>query len=303
MTFILAESALVYQPPTWWQRALVADGQAWVWVGTLIISLSLIVVLALRYVYYLWWLHRIRLLRGQGLLPSSELHVGQCAHLQVLEGGEEERLRRWRTMVRAVRADAVEVDLPMTLDGSDRFAPGARVVLAVNAIDSLYVMETDVLGIEAGEPGVLRLRRQPLLHRLQRRQFARVEVFAPAIMDVVGGKSIGRYACMVVDIGGGGACLQAPVEVAPSSVVRLESSALSDALPDAIRLTVVGVSETLRDGHLEYRLHCAFTDLNAEQMEQVARFVHRKQREAIAQRRWHLPQDNALLADLNSFSA
>lgn len=303
MAVILAESALVYQTPTWWQRALVADGQAWVWVGTLIISLSLIAVLALRYVYYLWWLRRIRLLRGQGLLPSSELRVGQCAHLQVLEGSEEERLRRWRTMVRAVRADTVEVDLPMALDGNNWFAPDARVVLAVNAIDSLYVMETDVLGIEAGEPGVMRLRRQPLLHRLQRRQFARVEVFAPAIMDVVGGKGIGRYACTVIDVGGGGVCLQAPVEVAPGSVVRLEPPALSDALPDAIRLTVVGVSETVRDGYPEYRLHCAFTHLNAEQLERVARFVHRKQREAIAQRRWQLPQDNAVPADLNSFSA
>ncbi|MGQ9881905.1 MAG: flagellar brake protein [Armatimonadota bacterium] len=303
MTFILAESALVYQPPTWWQRALVADGQAWVLVGTLIISLLLIVVLALRYVYYLGWLHRIRLLRGQGLLPSSELHVGQCAYLQVLEGSEEERLRRWRTMVRGVQSDEVSVDLPIAPNEEWLFAPGTRVVLAVNATDSLYVMETEVVRLGGGEPQVLKLRRQPLLHRLQRRQFARVEVSAPATVDVVGGKSVGRYACTVVDVGGGGACLQVPVAVSLGSTVRVECPALSEVLPEAARLMVVGVSETVAEGHLEYRLHCAFTDRNVEQMERVARFVYRKQREAIAQRRWHLPQDNALPADLNSFSA
>jgi len=302
MAVLLAESAIVDQPPAWWQRALVADGQSWVWVGTLLISLTLIAVLALCYMYYLWWLHRIRLLRGQGLLSSSELRVGQCAYLQVLEGSEEERLRRWRTMVRGVQSDVVAVDLPIAPDGGESFVPGALVVLAVSAIDSLYVMETEVVDIGGGEPGVLNLRRQPFLHRLQRRQFARVELFAPATVDVVGGKSIGRYACTIVDIGGGGACLQVPVAVSVGSVVRLECPALAEVLPETARLMVVGFSETVADGHLEYRLHCAFTDLNAEQMERIARFVHRKQREAVAERRWHVPQDNAL-SDLKSASS
>ncbi|MEJ5253360.1 MAG: PilZ domain-containing protein [Chthonomonadetes bacterium] len=299
MGAVFSESAVVHQPPAWWQRVLVADGQSWVWVGTLIISLTLIAILALRYLYYLWWLHRIRLLRGQGLLPSSELRVGQCAYLQMLSGSEEERLRRWRTMVRSVHSGVVEVDIPAGLDSKERFAPGTRVVLAVNAIDSLYVMETEVVDIAGGESGVLKLRRQLLMHRLQRRQFARVDLFVPATVDVVGGKSIGRYACTLMDIGGGGVCLQAPVAVAVGSVVRLESPAMGDVLPESTRLTVVGVSETVVDGHVEYRLHCAFTDLNTEQLERVARFVHRKQREAMAQQRWYAPQEHTL-SDLRS---
>lgn len=291
MAVLLAESMVVHQPPAWWQRALVADGQSWIWTGTLIISLTLISALALRYVYSLWWLYRIRLLRGQGLISSSELHVGQCAYLQLLEGTEEERLRRWRTMVRHLRPDAVEVDLPVSGEDSKRFAPGTRVALAVNAIDSLYVMETEVLGIGSDELCTLNLRRQPLLHRLQRRQFARVEVFAPATVEVVGGKGIGRYAGVVLDIGGGGVCLQVPVAPVVGSVVRLEAPGLSGILPESTRLTVVGVSDTVMDGHLEYRLHCAFADLDAEHLERVARFVLQKQHEAMAQRRWHVSRD------------
>lgn len=290
MVVVLAESAVMSRPSAWWQRALVADGQSWIWVGTLVISLVLVTILALRYLWYLWWLHRIRLLRGQGLISSSELRRGQCAYLQLLDGSEEERLRRWRTMVRCVHPDTIEVDLPVSAE-DEQFVPGARVALAVNAIDSLYVMETDVVEVESGEPCVLRLRRQPLLHRLQRRQFARVELMVPATVEVVGGKSIGRYAGMVLDIGGGGVCLQAPVAPVVGSTVCLESPELSEVLPESTRLTVVGVSETVVDGHLEYRLHCAFTDLNAEQHERVARFVHRKQHEAAAGRRWHAPRE------------
>ncbi|GIV20215.1 MAG: hypothetical protein KatS3mg023_1966 [Armatimonadota bacterium] len=289
MVVVLAESAVMSRPSAWWQRALVADGQSWIWVGTLVISLVLITILALRYLWYLWWLHRIRLLRGQGLISSSELRRGQCAYLQLLDGSEEERLRRWRTMVRCVHPDTIEVDLPVSAE-DEQFVPGARVALAVNAIDSLYVMETDVVEVESGEPCVLRLRRQPLLHRLQRRQFARVELMVPATVEVVGGKSIGRYAGMVLDIGGGGVCLQAPVAPVVGSTVCLEAPELSEVLPEPIRLTVVGVSEAVVDGHLEYRLHCAFGDLNADQHERVARFVHRKQHEAAAERRWRVPQ-------------
>jgi|GEM_PF-975118 c-di-GMP-binding flagellar brake protein YcgR len=290
MVVVLAESALVSRPSAWWQRALVADGQSWIWIGTLLISLALIAILALRYLWYLWWLHRVRLLRGQGLISSSELRTGQCAYLQLLDGSEEERLRRWRTMVRKVQPSSVDVDLPVLTEG-ERFVPGTRVALAVNAIDSLYVMETEVVGVESGEPCVLRLRRQPLLHRLQRRQFARVELIAPATVDVVGGKSIGRYAGMLLDIGGGGVCVQAPVAPVVGSTVRLEVPALSEVLPASTRLTVVGVSETVVDGHLEYRLHCAFADLNAEQHERVARFVHRRQAELVSGRRWRTPQE------------
>jgi c-di-GMP-binding flagellar brake protein YcgR len=288
MAVIVAESAVVYHLPAWWQRALVADGQSWIGAGTLVISLTLITVLAVRYLYHLWWLHRIRLLRGQGLISSAQLRIGQCAYLQLLEGTGEERLRRWRTMVRHVLPDVVEVDLPVLAEDRHRFAPGTRVVLAVNAIDSLYVMETDVLGVGDGDPCLLRLRRQPLLHRLQRRQFARVEVFAPATVEVVGGKSIGRYAGMVLDIGGGGVGLQIPVAPVVGSTVRLEAPGLSEVLPESTRLTVVGVSETVVDGHLEYRLHCAFTDLDAEHVERVARFVLQKQHEAMAERRWRV---------------
>lgn len=288
MAVILAESVVVRQTPAWWQRALVADGQSWIWVGTLIISLTLVSILALRYAYFLWWLHRIRLLRGQGLISSSDLHVGQCAYLQLLEGDEEKRLRRWRTMVRHVRPDVVEVDLPVLAEGIEYFAPGARVTLAVNAIDSLYVMETEVLGIGNGEPRTLNLRRQPLLHRLQRRQFARVEVFAPATVEVVGGKGIGRYAGVMLDIGGGGACLQVPVAPVVGCVVRVEVPSLSDVLPESTRLTVAGVSETIVDGHLEYRLHCAFADLDAEHLERVARFVLQKQHQSVSKQRWQV---------------
>ncbi|MCL6473981.1 MAG: PilZ domain-containing protein [Firmicutes bacterium] len=290
MVVVLAESALVSRPSAWWQRALVADGQSWIWVGTLVISLVLIAILALRYLWYLWWLHRIRLLRGQGLISSSELRRGQCAYLQLLDGSEEERLRRWRTMVRAVHPSTVDVDMPMLAEG-ERFVPGARVALAVNAIDSLYVMETEVVGVESGEPCVLRLRRQPLLHRLQRRQFARVELMAPATIEIVGGKSIGRYTGVILDIGGGGVCVQAPVAPVVGSTVCLEVPTLSEVLPASTRLTVVGVSETVVDGHLEYRLHCAFADLSAEQHERVARYVHRKQHESVTERRWRTPQE------------
>ncbi len=299
MFVVLAESMIVYQPPAWWQRALVADGQSWVWIGTLVISLTLIAVLALRYLYSQWWLHRIRLLRSQGLISSSELHVGQCAHLQLLEGSEEERLRQWRTMVRRVEPNAVHVDLPVSPDGRCRFTRGVRVALAVNAIDSLYVMDTEVMDADNSGSGILRLRRQPLLHRLQRRQFARVELFTPATVEVVGGKGIGRYAGMVLDIGGGGMCLLAPVAVDPGSVVRVDAPELSDVLCDQVRLTVVGVSEAVADGRLEYRLHCAFADLNTEQMERIARFVHHKQRAVAAGRRWRVPQEGAL-SDLSS---
>jgi c-di-GMP-binding flagellar brake protein YcgR len=290
MVVVLAESVVVSHPSAWWQRALVADGQSWVWVGTLVISLVLVAILTLRYLWYLWWLHRIRLLRGQGLISSAELRGGQCAYLQLLHASEEDRLRRWRTMVRSVHPDTVEVDMPVSAEGAP-FVPGARVALAVNAIDSLYVMETDVVEVQNGEPCVLRLRRQPLLHRLQRRQFARVEVMVPATLEVVGGKSIGRYAGVVLDIGGGGVCLQAPVAPMVGSTVCLEAPQLSEVLPGATRLTVVGVSEAVVDGHLEYHLHCAFVDLNAEQHERVARFVHRKQHEAAAERRWRVPQE------------
>lgn len=290
MVVVFAESALVSRPSAWWQRALVADGQSWIWVGTLIISLVLISILALRYLWYLWWLHRIRLLRGQGLISSSELRRGQCAYLQLLDGSEEERLCRWRTMVRCVHPDVIDVDLPVLAEG-ERFTPGVRVALAVNAVDSLYVMETSVVGVENGEPCVLRLRRQPLLHRLQRRQFARVELMAPATIEVVGGKSIGRYAGVLLDIGGGGVCLQSPVSPVVGSTVCLEVPGLSEILPQPTRLTVVGVSETAVDGHLEYRLHCAFVDLSAEQHERIARFVHRKQHETAAERRWRTPQE------------
>lgn len=290
MVVLLAESFVVYEPPAWWQRVLVADGQSWIWAGTLVISLALIGVLALRYLYFLWWLRRIRLLRRQGLVSSSELRVGQCAYLQLLEGSEEERLRRWRTMVRQVRHDEIEVDLPVLEEDGVRFAAGTRIALAANAIDSLYVMETEVIGIGEGEPRTLKLRRQPLLHRLQRRQFARVEVFAPATVEVVGGKGIGRYAGVVLDIGGGGVCVQVPVAPLVGSVVCLESPALSGVLPESTRLTVTGVSEAVVDGHLEYRLHCAFTDMDAEQVERVARFVLQKQREAAAEQRWQVPR-------------
>lgn len=295
MTDVLAESVVIYQTPAWWQRALVADGTSWVWVGTFVISFTLIVILALRSLYSFYWFRRVRLLRGQGLIPSSELRVGQCAYLQLLNSREEERLRRWRTMVRRVQPEVVEVDMPLTLDGNERFAPGVRVLLAVNAVDSLYVMETEVLGTDASEPSVLKLRRQRLLHRLQRRQFARVEVFEPAMVEVVGGKSIGRYAGTVLDIGGGGMCVQAPVAVQSGSVLRLECPALSDALPESVRLTVVAASEVVVDGHLEYRLHCVFTGLDTEQLERVARYVHRKIHAANAERRWRIPQDTPSL--------
>jgi hypothetical protein len=118
-----------------------------------------------------------------------------------------------------------------------------------------------------------------------------VELIAPATVDVVGGKSIGRYAGMLLDIGGGGVCVQAPVAPVVGSTVRLEVPALSEVLPASTRLTVVGVSETVVDGHLEYRLHCAFADLNAEQHERVARFVHRRQAELVSGRRWRTPQE------------
>jgi c-di-GMP-binding flagellar brake protein YcgR len=193
-------------------------------------------------------------------------------------------------MVRSVHPSTVDVDLPVLAE-DEHFVPGTRVALAVNAIDSLYVMETEVVGVERGEPCVLRLHRQPLLHRLQRRQFARVELIAPATVEIVGGQSIGRYAGMILDIGGGGVCVQAPVAPVVGSTVRLEVPALSEILPASTRLTVVGVSETVVDGHLEYRLHCAFADLNAEQHERVARFVHRKQHESVAERRWRTPQE------------
>ncbi len=302
MVVVLAESMLVYQPPAWWQRALVADGQSWVWIGTLIISLTLVAALALRYLYSMWWLNRIRLLRSQGLISSSELHVGQCAHLQLLEGREDERLRQWRTMVRRVEPDFVHVDLPVSPEGICRFTPGTRVALAVNAIDSLYVMDTEVVGMDRSGSGILYLRRQPLLHRLQRRQFARVELFVPATVEVVGGKGIGRYAGTVLDIGGGGMCLQVPIAVEPGSIVRVDSPSLSSVVCDSVRLTVVGVSETVVDGRMEYRLHCAFVDLNTEHAERIARFVHQKQREKTAARRWRIPQDNPL-SDLSSTSS
>lgn len=288
MAVVLAESIVAPQLPAWWQRALVADGQSWIWAGTLIISLTLVSVLALRYLYFLWWLRRIRLLRGQGLISSSELHVGQCAYLQLLDGSEEDRLRRWRTMVRHVRPDTVEVDLPVLAEDKEYFVPGDRVTLAVNAIDSLYVMDTEVLGIADGEPRTLKLRRQPLLHRLQRRQFARVEVFAPATVEVVGGKGIGRYSGVLLDIGGGGACLQVPVAPVVGSVVRLEVPSLSGVLPEWTRLTVAAVSESVVDGHLEYRLHCAFADLDTEHLERVARFVLQKQHQSVSERRWQV---------------
>jgi len=287
MVVVVAETAVIYQPPAWWQRALVADGQSWVWIGTLIISLTLITILALRYLYHLWWMHRIRLLRRQGLIPSSELRAGQCAYLQPLEGSEEVRLRRWRTMVRQVQAETVEVDMPMPIGEERYFEPGTRVTLAVNGADSLYVMETVVQEAAGGEPGILQLRKQPLLHRLQRRQFARVEVLEPATIEVVGGKSIGRYSGIVLDIGGGGVCVQSPVAPTVGSVVCLEVAGLAEVLPMPTRLTVVGISETVVDGHLEYRLHCAFTDLNAEQLERVARFIHRRQEELTAEQRWY----------------
>lgn len=290
MAVLFAESFVSYQPPAWWQRALIADGQSWIWLGTLIISLALIFILALRYMYFLWWLYRIRHLRGQGLITSSELRVGQCAYLQLLEGDEEKRMRRWRTMVRRIHPDTVDVDLPACYSVSKQFASGARVALAVNAADSLYVMETEVLDIASGEPGILRLRRQPLLHRLQRRQFARVEVFAPATVEVVGGKSIGRYAGVVLDIGGGGMCLQLPVAPLTGSIVRLEAPSLSDVLPQSVRLTVMGVSESVVDGRVEYHLHCAFTGLDAEHLERVARFVLQKQYETRVQYRWRASQ-------------
>ena len=290
MMDVFAESALMSRPSAWWQRALLADGQSWLWVGTLVISLVLISILALRYLWYLWWLHRIRLLRGQGLISSSELRKGQCAYLQLLDGSEEERLRRWRTMVRCVHPDAIDVDLPVLAEG-EKFGPGTRVALGVNSVDSLYVMETGVVSVESGEPCVLRLRRQPLLHRLQRRQFARVELRVPATIEVVGGKSIGRYAGLLLDIGGGGVCVQAPVAPVVGSAVCVEVPELSEVLPESTRLTLVGVSETVVDGHLEYRLHCAFTDLNTEQHERIVRFVHRKQQQSAAERRWYTPQE------------
>jgi len=290
MDVVSAGSNALHHTPAWWQRALVADGQAWVWIGTLVISLILITVLALRYFYSLWCFRRIRLLRGQGLIDCSQLRPGQCAYLQRLDGTEQQRLRRWRTMVRRVQSNTIEVDLPVPLEDGEPFAPGTRVALGVNAIDSLYVMETTVERVAAGEMGALHLRRQPLLHRLQRRQFARVEVLVPAVVEVVGGKSIGRYAGVILDIGGGGVCVQAPVAPAVGSIVRLEVSAWSDILPDCLRLTVVGVSEAMVDGHLEYRLHCAFTNLNAEQLERVARFVHRRLSELTTEQRWHAPQ-------------
>lgn len=299
MGVALAENVTVYQLPTWWQRALVADGQSWVSVGTFIISLAIISVLAVRYLYSLWWLRRIRLLRNQGLISSSELHSGQCAHLQLLEGDEAQRLRQWRTMVRRVEPNAVHVDIPVSRDDTLRYAPGMRVALAVDAIDSLYVMDTEIIDVDEADIGTLRLRRQPLLHRLQRRQFARVELFAPATIEVVGGKSIGRYAGTVLDIGGGGMCLQAPLAAEPGSIIRVEVPELSDIICDPVRLTVVGISETVVDGHVDYRWHCAFLDLNAEQMERIARFVYHKQREVTADHRWHIPRDNGL-PDLNS---
>lgn len=295
MFVMLAESGVLYQPSTWWQRALVADGQSWVWLGTLVIGLTLVAVLASRYLYCLWWLHRVRLLRSQGLLSSSRLRPGQCAYLQLLEGTEEQRLHRWRTMIRQVQPDAVEVDLPVRNGEGNEFAPGTRVALAVNDIDSLYVMDTEVLGVDGTDMLTLRLRRQPLLHRLQRRQFARVEVLIPATVEIVGGKSIGRYAGVLLDIGGGGVCVQTPVAPAVGSTIRLEAPALSGVLPESTRLTVVGVSENAVDGHLEYRLHCAFAGMNAEQLERVARFVLQKQRELTAHRRWHTPQDPGYL--------
>lgn len=289
MLVVLAESGVVYQPSTWWQRALVADGQAWVWIGTLVIGLTLVAILASRYLYCLWWLHRVRLLRMQGLISSSRLRVGQCAYLQLLEGTEEQRLRRWRTMIRQILPDAVEVDLPAQNGESEDFAPGKRVALAVNDIDSLYVMDTQILDIGRGDLLTLRLRRQPLLHRLQRRQFARVEVLAPATVEIVGGQSIGRYAGVVLDISGGGVCVQTPVAPDVGSTIRLEAPALSGVLPDSARLTVVGISESVVDGHLEYRLHCAFTGMNAEQLERIARFVVQRRREVAASQRWHTP--------------
>lgn len=294
MFVALVESSAVYHPETWWQRALVADGQSWIWVGTLAIGLVLVAALASRYLYSLWWLHRLRLLRGQGLISSSSLHVGQCAYLQLLEGTEEQRLQRWRTMVRHVSPEAVEVDLPAHHGESELFVAGRQVALAVHDIDSLYVMDTHILSVEHGQLLTLRLYRQPLLHRLQRRQFARVEVLAPATVEIVGGKSIGRYAGVVLDVGGGGVCVQVPVAPAVGSIIRLEAPALADVLPESTRLNVVGVSETLVDGHVEYRLHCAFTDMNTEQLERVARFVLHKQRELAASKRWQMPREEHL---------
>ncbi|MCS6948970.1 MAG: PilZ domain-containing protein [bacterium] len=291
MFVVLTESGVMYQPGTWWQRALVADGQSWLWVGTLLIGLTLVAVLASRYLYCLWWLNRLRLLRGQGLISSSSLRTGQCAYLQLLEGTEEQRLRRWRTMVRRVLPDVIEVDLPIQNGESNDFVAGRRVTLAVNDVDSLYVMDTQILAVGGEDILTLQLRRQPLLHHLQRRQFARVEVLAPATVEIVGGKSIGRYAGVVLDIGGGGVCVQTPVAPVVGSAIRLEAPILSNVLPQPTRLTVVGISEDLVDGHVEYRLHCAFAGMNAEQLERVARFVLQKQREVHMGRRWRAPQD------------
>lgn len=287
MPNVMAESATVHHSLAWWQHALIADGQSWLWVGTLIISLTFVIVLILRYLLSLWCLHRIRLMRGRGLVPSSDLRAGQCAQLQLIEGSERERLHQWRTMIRKIHPDTIEVDMPLPLGGGELpLKEGCLVSLAINTIDSLCVMETEVIGVDNNGEGSLRLRRQPVLHRLQRREYARVEITAPATVEVLGGKGVGRYAGRVMDIGGGGMCIRLPVAPSPGATIRVEVPSLTDIIPQPLQLLVVGVSKTVVEGHLEYRLHCAFADLTTEQIERVARFVHQKQRELVAEQRW-----------------
>lgn len=283
MSIIPVESPMIYQPPSWWQRALVADGQSWILVGTLTIGLILVSVLAMRYLYHLWWIYRIRAMRKQGVVPSSELRVGQCA---LLQPSSASGAPHWRTLIRGVYANTIEVDLPLAAGLPINLEQGSPVTLVVNSIDCMYLMESEVI---RRERDTLFLRRQPLMRRLQRRQFTRIDLLAPATFEVVGGKSLGSYTATLLDIGGGGVCLQAPVALEIGTILLVQVPLLEGVLPTPTRVNVVGVSQTVVDGRLEYRLHCAFAGMNAEQSERVARYIVEHQRQVKAQRRWLTP--------------